>query len=379
MPDFDPPAPMDIAKLLNRRIVVIAPHTGAVRVRYHRPPMAKPQRRARRSSSSPLPRRGPQTHRGRRFGRVILLVLGFLVSGAAGAAAYFQPAVGAALSATGQGGDLHAPPGDASAVVTRPPTDAFTVLLLGSDDDAKFHADHLLTQSMILVRVVPQTRQVTLMSIPRDLYVPISTGGTAKIDTAFYGGPGAAVATVERNLRVHVDHYVWIGLHGLVNLIDVLGGVDLITSNPVVDDFYPADLAGGNPYAYARVAVLPGAQHMNGLQAMEYVRSRHGDIREDFGRSERQQQVLLALRTRAHRLGVADLPSVASALSGELRTDMSLTQVADMLPLAGGLQLGNVRRVLLLPPYTRNATVGDQDVVEPDWGLIRPLVAQTFG
>ena len=340
--------------------------------------MAKPVRRARRSSYSFLPRRGWWPLRGRRIATAILLVCGFLLSGVAGAVAYFLPLATAALGSTGQAGAIHDAPTDAQPAAATPSGDAFTVLLLGSDDDAKFDAGHLLTQSMILVRVVPQTHQVTMLSIPRDLFVPVSTGGTAKIDTAFYGGPAGTVRTVERNFHVHVDHYVWVGLRGLVNLIDLLGGVDLITTNPVVDDFYPADLAGGNPYAYDRVAVLPGAQHMNGLQAMEYVRSRHGDLREDFGRSERQQQVLLALRTRAHRLGLADLPSVASALGGELRTDMSLTAVADLLPLASGLSVDSVKRVVLLPPYTHSAMAGDQDVVLPDWNLIRPLVAQSF-
>ncbi|TMD95756.1 MAG: LytR family transcriptional regulator [Chloroflexi bacterium] len=340
--------------------------------------MAKPPRRARRSSYTLFHRRGWGPCRGRRIGAAILVVVGFVLSGAAGAVAYFLPVATAALGSTGQTAGLHDTRADAQEVVARPPGGAFTVLLLGSDDDAKFDAGHLLTQSMILVRVVPQTRRVTMLSIPRDLYVPVSTGGTAKIDTAFYGGPGAAVRTVERDFHVHVDHFVWVGLRGLVNLIDVLGGVDLITTNPVVDDFYPADLAGGNPYAYARVAVMPGAQHLNGLRAMEYVRSRHGDLREDFGRSERQQQVLLALRTKAHRLGLTDLPAVASALGGELKTDMSLTEVADLFPLAGGLSIDNVKRVVLLPPYTRSAMVGDQDVVLPDWSLIRPLVAESF-
>jgi anionic cell wall polymer biosynthesis LytR-Cps2A-Psr (LCP) family protein len=111
---------------------------------------------------------------------------------------------------------------------------------------------------------------------------------------------------------------------------------------------------------------------------MEYVRSRHDDLREDFGRSERQQQVLLALRTRAHSVSLTDLPDIASALQGEILTDMSLTEVADLLPIAAGLQLGNVERVLLLPPFTHDATVDGQSVLEPDWDRIHARVAQSF-
>ncbi len=337
--------------------------------------MATNQRRPRRSGPGrpPTPAAGPVRGRHHRVLVALLLAVGFTAAGLAGAVAYFLPVLATGLGATGQS--------VVSGLTHRSPADhqPFTVLLLGSDDDAKFVPGHLLTQSMILVRVDPSSGHATMLSIPRDLYAPISGGGTAKIDTAYAnGGASAAVDTVQRDFNVQIDHYVWIGLRGLVNLIDRLGGVDLVTTNPVLDDFYPADLAGGDPYAFQRVAVMPGAQHMSGLTAMEYVRSRHDDLREDFGRSERQQQVLLALRTRAHSLSLTDLPDIASALNGEILTDMSLTEVADLLPIASGLQLGNVERVLLLPPFTHDATVDGQAVLEPDWDRIHARVAQSF-
>lgn len=347
----------------------------------------------------PGPSEGPVTDRGRprrrraglrsprppRTGRrlwlpIILSVFGFVISGAAGTVAYFLPVIQTALKDTGHN-DLPvaaAEPG-ATARPALSANDPFTVLLLGSDNDAKFSSGSLLTQSMILVRVTPATKQVTMLSIPRDLYVSINGGGMGKIDTAFaYGGPRNAIATVQNEFHVHVDHYVWIGLRGLTALIDAVGGVDVVTSNPVLDDFYPADLSGGNPYDYQRVAVLPGPQHLNGIHALEYVRSRHGDVREDFGRSERQQQVLVALRAKAKTLGATNLPDLAAALGDQMTTDLGITQVADLLPLAGGIATENIQRLLLLPPYTHGEQVGDQDVVMPNWSLIRPLVAQTF-
>ncbi len=317
--------------------------------------------------------------------RIAAVVLGFVVATLAGGLAYFLPAIRTVTAATGQridnpsGAPRSAPPGAAATPTADTAGGAFTVLLLGSDNDGKFASDTLLTQSMILVRVTPSTRQVTIMSIPRDLYVPLASGGSAKIDAAYaYGKAQNAVLTVERNFQVHIDHYVWIGLRGLVSLIDQLGGVDVLTTNPVVDDFYPDDLGSNNPYDYTRVAVLPGAQHMSGVAAMQYVRSRHGDLREDFGRSERQQQVLLALRARAGQLGIADLPDIANSLSGQLTTDMSVREVANFLPLAAGLDLKNVNRILLLPPYTSTLKVGDQDALRANWDLILPLVASSF-
>lgn len=320
----------------------------------------------------------------------LLVAVGFVLSGAAGAVAYFFPAITTAIRDTGHTiqrsaqspeASASAVAGAASAAAGDPSVGSqpFTVLLLGSDNDAKFSGSEVLTQSMILTRVNPQTRRVVMLSIPRDLYVPLSSGGSDKISKAYlHGGANAAVATVERNFHVHIDHYAWIGLLGLVNLIDRIGGVDVVATNPVLDDFYPADLSGANPYAYQRVAVLPGPQHMNGIQALEYVRSRHGDLRSDFGRSQRQQQVLLAIRTKAKLLGLADLPDVASAMSNDFSTDMSIAQVAALLPLAGTITLQNVQQVLLLPPNVSGAFVGSQDVLMPNWDLILAEVRKHF-
>jgi LCP family protein required for cell wall assembly len=330
----------------------------------------------------------------RRVLPVIGILVGFVVSGAAGAALYFSPAIAAAFQDFGHsihqaGGPTASPSAAVSAssgtsAASTPAAVAssgssFTVLLLGSDNDAKFASNAVLTQSMILARVDPVTKHVTMLSIPRDLYVPLSTGGMDKIDKAYlHGGADASIATVERDFNVHIDHYAWIGLLGLVNLIDKVGGVDVVASNPVLDDFYPKDLSGTNPYAIERVAVLPGPQHMSGMEALQYVRSRHDDLRSDFGRSVRQQQVLLALRAKAKLLGIADVPDIASAMSGEFTTDMSVTQVGDLLPIAGNVSLSHVQQVVLQPPYSSSQTIDSQSVVVPNWNLILPLVHKYF-
>src|SRR5216683_1527022 len=187
---------------------------------------------------------------------------------------------------------------------------------------------------MILVRVIPATKQVTMLSIPRDLYVHLSPGGYGKIDGAYsYGGAGAAVATVEQDFGVHVDDYIWIGLLGLVKLIDAIGGIDVVTSNPVFDDYYPADIVSGWPYDYERVAIQAGPQHLDGLHAMQYVRSRHGDLQSDIGRSQRQQQVLIAIRQKSKQMSPEDLPAMSQAIGGELKTSIDISKVARMLPL----------------------------------------------
>ena len=305
------------------------------------------------------------------------------LSVASGGFAYFLPALAEAIDATGQVVVVPSPTPSPTGLEPSPsPTPrtpgSFTVLLLGSDNDSKFTAEHVLTQSMIIIRFNPATKKVVMLSIPRDLWVPLSTGGTGKIDGAYsYGGAGAAIATVENNFGIHIDDYIWIGLTGLVHVIDAIGGVDVVTSNPVLDDFYPRDLGSGNPYDYLRVAVMAGPQHMTGVSALQYVRSRHNDLQSDFGRSQRQQQVLLALRAKASGISAEDVPVLAAALKGQIKTSMGLSRIASLLPIVGSLDLKNIQQIVLLSPNTHGCGCA-QGYVVPVWSQILPLVHQYF-
>jgi LCP family protein required for cell wall assembly len=201
-----------------------------------------------------------------------------------------------------------------------------------------------------------------------------------KISTAYnLGGSQGAIDAVQSNFKVHIDDYVWIGLNGLVKLIDKLGGVNLQVTNPVMDDYYPADLnTSSDPYGYYRVAVLPGATHMDGVHALEYVRSRHCDLRGDFARSERQQQLLLAIKAQGSHLNVTDLPTLAAAFNGEIKTSISVDRLRSLLSIANDFNGPNIHRIVLVPPYTSEGWAAGQSVVFPDWNQIRPVVQQSF-
>jgi LCP family protein required for cell wall assembly len=309
-------------------------------------------------------------------------VLAIALSASAGGFAYFLPAAVTAYNATAQ--VVHVPSPSPEILFSPSPSPspvtpgAFTVLLLGSDDDSKFDRGQFLTQSMILVRVTPSTKSVVMISIPRDLYVPLSCGWSDKVSAAYScGGAGAAIATVQNNFHVHIDEYIWVGLLGLIHVIDQIGGIDVVTTSPVFDDYYPQDVDGGSPYGYKRIAVLAGPQHLNGRNALEYVRSRHSDYFSDFGRSKRQQQVLTAIRQKAKQLGPADVPSLASALGGEVKTSIGLDKVGLMLPLAASLDNpDSVQQFVLASPYTRGGAPGGS--LYPNWYLINQLVHTYF-
>jgi polyisoprenyl-teichoic acid--peptidoglycan teichoic acid transferase len=342
--------------------------------------------RKRRASRKPAP-----------LGSVLLVVLGFVLAGLGGTGAYFMPVLTAFVSATGQN-TVHHPKPDAStspephpsssSEPTPPPnastggTSAFTLLLLGSDNDAKFAGSTPLTQSMILVRVEPAQHQVIMLSLPRDLWVSIPGYGYGKIDEAYeLGGSEGAEATIEQDFNVQVNQYIWIGLQGLVGVVNTVGGVDVIPTNPVLDDNYPNDLTASNAqqaYSYQRLAVMPGPQYMDGVQALDWVRSRHDDIVGDFGRSFRQQQLLVALREKSAQLTAADLPGLVKAFGSEVSTSLTLTQLVELLPVADAIKNSNIERYTLVGNYTSDETVAGEDVLIPNWNLILPLVHTYF-
>ena len=325
---------------------------------------------------------------------IAVVVAGFLLAGLGGTGAYFSPLMVSALQDTGHSGPaapLHgggAPAGGGAATTSG----SFTVLLMGSDNDGKQGNNQTpLTQTMILVRVDPQTNQVTMVSLPRDLWLPLynSSGdpsGQNKLDVSFTGGTfptGAAQAsinTVQTDFHIQINDWAWIGLQGLVNLIDYVGGVDVVVTSPVMDDLYPADVGTQNAYGYQRLAITPGPQHMDGQQALDYVRSRHESSYGDFSRSARQQQVLVALRDKLKDLSPADLPKLSSALQGQVETNLNLTQIASLLPLARSVNNKNiVQMTLAAPQYTTAETLSNGDqILRPDMQSIQSLIWKYF-
>jgi anionic cell wall polymer biosynthesis LytR-Cps2A-Psr (LCP) family protein len=107
------------------------------------------------------------------------------------------------------------------------------------------------------------------------------------------------------------------------------------------------------------------------------VRSRHNDLQSDFGRSQRQQRVLLALKAKAALISAADVPGLAVAMKGQIKTSMGLSRIITLLPIVSGLDLKNIQQVVLLPPYTHGCGCA-QSYVVPVWSQILPLVHLYF-
>src|ERR1700716_1678561 len=266
---------------------------------------------------------------------------------------------------------------------TPPPLDSkqrINILLLGSDNDQKFKQDALLSQTMIVVSIDPSTHQVTMLSLPRDLWVEIPGHASAKIDLAYAaGGAALARATVEKAFKIPIHYHAWVGLNGLVRVVDRVGGVDLDVLHPVLDDNYPNDF-NASGYGTERVYLAAGPQHLDGRHALQYVRSRHGDLLSDFGRSVRQQQLLLAIQQRAAGMDlVSALPTFAQDLNGHVKSDLDLVRLTQLALFMRGLRAADVHQAYI-SSYVRDAVSSDgQQILMADWPAVHAYVQQLFG
>lgn len=134
----------------------------------------------------------------------------------------------------------------------------------------------------IMLLHIPRSGQAQLVSIPRDSYVEVPGFGMDKINAAFaYGGPKLLTQTVEGNTDLHIDHYAEIGMGGLANVVDSVGGVDICVPEPINDPLAGIDLQ-------------EGCQKLEGSDALGYVRTR-ATAMGDLDRVQRQREFFAAL------------------------------------------------------------------------------------
>lgn len=324
---------------------------------------------------------------------LLLLMIGGGILGFAYVNATFMKPITKFIRPVSRGKDEPVLNADTSSVIGR----TWNILLLGSDNDGKFNFPALLTQVMMIVHIDPTHHSVSLVSIPRDswVYVP-GVGGMHKIDQAFFLGAtqhnnfddGVRLArlTVEKDYGMTIDRYAWVGLSGFASVIDTLGGVDIDVTHPIVDDTGNSN----DPYAYQRLYLVPGPQHLDGQEALEYVRSRYADLIGDIGRTERQQQVLSALKKKLMLVNVAThLTQLIADLQGKVYTDLSEQEMLAFANFGRDLPDSAVQHLSLGPgqgnqDYGDYATLYDpsaganQDVLIPNCGNTQPVLNRIF-
>ncbi len=238
------------------------------------------------------------------------------------------------------------------------------IILLGSDDELT-EDNFIRTDTMIVVSLNLDTGTVSMLSLPRDLFVYIPHGIMERLNSAFGwgaqidwqpdGGFGLLRQTIFYNFGINVHYYARVNFSGFEALIDRLGGVEL-----AVDcgyrDYYAADGA---------VRTLrPGYYTFTGSEALWYARTRRNS--DDFDRGRRQQQILRALWRRVQEQGlISALPSLWQELTAIVETDIPFDVMLRLLPAVINLDLSDIENFTLSRKYhTREWITPDGAKVE---------------
>lgn len=221
-------------------------------------------------------------------------------------------------------------------------TDPITVLILGIDERVQ-EDDVWRTDTMILGTLNPVTMDAGVLSIPRDLWVPIPGYTENRINTAHAlgdaydhpgGGPALAVETVEYNLGVEIDYYVRFNFQSFVDIVDLIGGIEIDVPEPIDDDCYPTE-----DYGCEQLHFDAGVQHLYGEMALKYARVRR-TAGGDFDRARRQQQVIRAVLKQV--TGTERLPQLAVNAPEIWRTVENSTKIDPNLQLDEIIALANL-------------------------------------
>jgi LCP family protein required for cell wall assembly len=209
------------------------------------------------------------------------------------------------------------------------------VLLVGTDGRDKITAAERqkyrlggapchCTDTVMIVHISEDRERASVVSLPRDSYAmtPAHTdrttgkphhGHPVKLNAAYAeGGPNLTVRTVENMTHVKIDHYLEVDFTSFMKTVDVLGGVEICTADPLKD-------------AYTGLDLPAGTHTLMGGEALQYVRSRHIDGAADLGRMKRQQRFMAALIDRATSSGILLNPmkfrDITRAVLGSVRAD----------------------------------------------------------
>ena len=229
------------------------------------------------------------------------------------------------------------------------------------------HDGAYLSDSIMVISIQPHATgppQVAEISIPRDWYVPMYNAAGKKVDEGKINqaysdgvldgdggvqagqedaGGAMADAALSHLLGIPIDYFVGLDFTAFKQGVDAVGGIDIDVPVSFVDPQYPSCDADTCPYT--EISFKAGEQHMSGAIALEYARSRHGDNGQgtDFARSQRQQQILTAIKAKVLSIGgIGDLPSLLDALGGNVDTNMTLDDVEAIYNLVKGVNSASI-------------------------------------
>ncbi len=196
------------------------------------------------------------------------------------------------------------------------------------------------TDTIILVNIDPKTKSVNALSIPRDskVYLP-GDNGVNKINAAHaIGGIEMTKRTIEDTLGVHIDRYIMVHDSAVKEIVDAMDGLDIYVEKPMHYNDYSGNL---------HINFSKGDHHLDGQQAVEYLRFRH-DALGDIGRTQRQQWLLRSLLNKLKQPAtITKIPDIISVAKKYVKTDMSFYEMSQYAALAKHIDMDKIEIAML--------------------------------
>lgn len=218
---------------------------------------------------------------------------------------------------------------------------------------------------MMYMRIDTGKKTIKLVSLMRDTLVSIEGHGKNKLNTAFhFGSVDLAFRTLQENFGLQPDYYMVVNFFGMEDIIDVFGGVDVTVEQKEIKYLNTAILEINNIDKNKKVDYIDkaGEQHLNGRQAVAYMRIRKMD--GDSQRVERQHKVLEALFTKAMNLSPGQIPDFLGAVVNYVRTDIPLGRMLDIASAVRGME-GSHLQTFRYPEEYKNGGYDGMSVVLP--------------
>jgi LCP family protein required for cell wall assembly len=258
------------------------------------------------------------------------------------------------------------------------------ILLIGIDGISDSYNRAARSDTIIMVGVNFAAKSANMVSIPRDLWVPLTNLGQVtadRINTAYFygelygtpgGGPAALGAVLSNTFGLRIDRYVVVNFDSFIQGIDAIGGIDINIPKPVHDGSYPLRDGSGTIV----IDFPAGKVHMDGGTALIYARIRHDS--SDFTRMQRQQQVIFAARDKLlSPATLPQLPGLVQVLMGAARTNLTLQDMALLGCLAPQISAQSIHSWVIDGNMVQNSTFPDgAQVLLPNMEAINASLAQ---
>ena len=295
----------------------------------------------------------------------------------------------------------------------------FNILLLGMGGEG--HSGGTLSDSITLININPEIKKTNIISIPRDLWVPIPTDWNSetynKINSSYaigiddsvrypnkktefrgkLGGGNLSKYVTEKVTGISIDYFIAIDFSSFVEIIDILGGIEVNVEKPFDDYFYPVkglenetcgfsaekiaevhqkysgfELEKQFTCRYEHLSLKKGKQNMDGETALKFVRSRHSDqYGGDFARSERQHEVLEALKERILSKNILGKGNeILEKLNNSVTTDININLLKETLEPLGNITQYQINHIYITEEnvLTSSKSSSGQYILQPKSG-----------